>query len=102
MDVPDSYAESSGTAMLTCALAVGVRNGWLAPGDYTPVVRRGWLSLMDKVGNSGKVYQVSVAAEPSANAVHYLNLPVQRGGREGQVAVLWCALALLPQHPQTK
>jgi rhamnogalacturonyl hydrolase YesR len=99
LDLPDSYAELSGSAMLTCALAVGVKNGWLASDGYTSVTRRGWLALMDKMGNSGKVYQVSVAAEPSASVEYYLNLPVQRGGREGQNAVLGCALALVPQEP---
>jgi len=95
IDVPDSYPELSATAMLTASFAVGVKNGWLKPDDYTAITRQGWLSLMDKIGNSGKVYQISVAAEPSASAEYYMNLPVQRGGREGQSAVLWCAMVLL-------
>jgi unsaturated rhamnogalacturonyl hydrolase len=102
IDVPDSYGESSGTALLTCALAAGVKHGWLASDTDVYAVRKGWLSLMDKVGNSGKVYQVSVPAEPTANASDYLNLPAQRGGREGQVAVLCCALTLLKPDPQKK
>jgi len=99
IDTPNSYAETSATAMLTQGIAVGVGEGWLAPDRFTSSARRGWLSLLEKVGNSGKVYHVAVAAEPSSSSEYYLNLPVQRGGREGQIAVLQCALALIEVVP---
>jgi len=45
IDGPDSWPETSGTAMFTFAFITGVKEGWLDEKIYGPAARQGWLAL---------------------------------------------------------
>ncbi len=54
--------ESSGTGLLIFGLAWGVNNGLLDAETYTPVVLKGWQSLVDSVAPSGRIGWVQQVA----------------------------------------
>ena len=57
IDHPESYQESSCTAMFTYAMITGVKKGWLKDKAYAQAARKGWLGVnkfIDKDGNRGQ------------------------------------------------
>ena len=56
----DCWAESSGTAMFTYAMIVGVKRGWLEERIYAPAARKAWLSLVKHINSDGDVTEVCV------------------------------------------
>lgn len=54
LDKPDSYLETSATAMFTFAIARGVNRGWLSP-VYAPVAQTGWQALATRVTPAGQI-----------------------------------------------
>ena len=75
LDRPDSYAETSSTAMFVLGLARGVRLNILEREQYGAVIRRGMDALLryciDKHGN---VYGVCKGSGCSMQAEYYMNL----------------------------
>ncbi len=75
LDRPDSYAETSSTAMFVLGLARGVRLNILERGQYGTAIRRGMDALLryciDKHGN---VYGVCKGSGCSMQAEYYMNL----------------------------
>jgi rhamnogalacturonyl hydrolase YesR len=45
IDHPESWPESSSTAMFTYAFVTGVKNGWLPENTYGPAARKAWIAL---------------------------------------------------------
>lgn len=95
VDGPDSYQETSCTAMFTYAMITGVKRGWLPEKPYALAARRGWLALTDYVDADGNVGQVCVGTGQQNNRQFYLDRPRSKGDPHGQAPVLWCAVALL-------
>lgn len=57
--------ETSGSSFMTYGLAWGLNNGHLDSAAYGPVVRRGWLALVNAVSDDGKLGWVQpVGADP--------------------------------------
>jgi rhamnogalacturonyl hydrolase YesR len=66
---PDAYpaGESSGTALLTYALAWGVNNAVLDEDRIRPVIERAWKALYDNVDSKGRLGWVqAIGGEPAA------------------------------------
>lgn len=49
VDQPDFWTETSGSAMFTYAMILGVQNGWLDKEEFAPVARRAWLGLCNYI-----------------------------------------------------
>jgi rhamnogalacturonyl hydrolase YesR len=64
LDHPETYIETSGSAMILYGLARGRKLGVLDPG-FDAVIRRGWLGLSQQVDTPGRVTGVSVGTGPS-------------------------------------
>ncbi|APV51625.1 glycosyl hydrolase [Betaproteobacteria bacterium GR16-43] len=94
IDHPESWAESSSTAMFTYAMITGVKNGWLDE-SYGPVARKGWLALVDYINEDGAVREVCAGTGTKNDLAHYLNRPRIVGDFHGQAPVLWSVAALL-------
>jgi rhamnogalacturonyl hydrolase YesR len=60
VDRPESWAESSGSAMFAFAIITGVKEGWLEAETFAPVARRAWLGLVGQVDGDGNVRDVCV------------------------------------------
>jgi rhamnogalacturonyl hydrolase YesR len=96
IDHPESYQESSATAMFTYAMITGVKQGWLKDKVYAEAARKGWIGLnrlfLDK---DGRVDKVCVGTGQTNNIQFYLTRPTEKGNAHGQAPVLWCVNALL-------
>jgi hypothetical protein len=95
LDDPASFEETSGTAMYTYALIVGVKHGWLDATEYGDCARRGWLALCAKLDAKSNLTEICVGTNQSKDKQFYLDRPRQAGDLHGQAPVLWCAWALV-------
>ena len=54
LDHPETYLETSGSAMYVMAIARGIREGWL-PESYRKNAERGWKGISGRISNDGIV-----------------------------------------------
>lgn len=95
VDDPTMWDESSGTAMFTYAMIVGVRHGWLKDEAFAKAARKGWLALCDCIDEDGHVKYVCEGTMLGSDSEHYRNRLPLTGDVHGQAPVIWCANALL-------
>ena len=95
IDHPESYQESSATAMFTFAMITGVKKGWLKDEGYARAARKGWLAVNKFIDRDGNVDKVCVGTGQTNSLDFYLTRPTEKGNPHGQAPVLWCAVALL-------
>ncbi len=95
IDKPDCWAETSGTAMFTYAMIMGVKNGWLDAETYGPVARAAWMALIPYIDANGDVTEVCVGTNKKNDLQYYYDRPRIAGDYHGQAPLLWCAYALL-------
>jgi rhamnogalacturonyl hydrolase YesR len=95
IDHPESYQESSCTAMFTYAMITGVKQAWLKDKAYGQAARKGWLGVNKFIDQDGNVDKVCVGTGQTNNLQFYLTRPTEKGNPHGQAPVLWCANALL-------
>lgn len=82
LDKPDSYLESSATAMFTFAIARGVNRGWLTP-VYAPVAQAGWQALHQRIRQDGQIEGICVGTTAAYDAVYYYNRPTALDAMQG-------------------
>lgn len=74
IDDPESYAESSCTAMFVCAFARGIKYGWLSDEKYVKSACLGWEALLGKcIDSAGNIYGVCVGSGQSFRRDYYKN-----------------------------
>ena len=95
VDDKEMWEETSGTAMFTYAMIVGVKNHWLDEKEYGIVARKGWLALVKNIDPNGDVKNVCEGTMVGTNRDHYKNRLPLTGDLHGQAPALWCAYALL-------
>ena len=72
---PDSYQETSCTAMFMLGLCRGIKNGWLDKETYMPKVERAYMGLLNKkISSGGNVYDVCRGSSNSKTVEYYMNL----------------------------
>ncbi len=82
LDKPDSYLETSASAMFTFAVARGVNRGWLAP-VYAPVAQAGWKAVARRVHADGRIEGICVGTTAAYDAVYYYHRPTDLGAMQG-------------------
>ena len=75
LDKPDSYLESSATAMFVYGIAHGINRGWIDAATYGSVAQAGWLGLAEKVTANGQVDASCVGTTLASDSVYYYNRP---------------------------
>lgn len=90
---PQSFEETSCTAMFTYAIATGVKNGWLDR-SFRQTAVKGWNGLLQKV-KDGQLSDICVGTDEGKNYDYYLDRPRETGDSHGQAALLWAATAML-------
>jgi unsaturated rhamnogalacturonyl hydrolase len=95
IDHPESYKETSCTAMFTFAMITGVKKGWLKDPAYAQAARKGWLALTTYIDAEGNIGEVCVGTGQTNSLEFYLNRPRSKGDFHGQAPLVWCAMALL-------
>ena len=91
---PDSWTETSGSAMFTYAMITGVKNGWLDEKEYAPVARKAWLALLGYLTDSFQLRDVCEGTNVGYTKEYYLARRRITGDRHGQAALMWCTVAL--------
>lgn len=95
IDGPDSWEESSGTAMFCYAFITGVTQGWLPADTYGPAARRAWTAVVQQIDERGAVRAVCEGTNKKNDRQYYLDRKRVTGDLHGQAPVLWCVNALL-------
>ena len=95
IDQPDCWAETSGSAMFTFAFIKGVKNGWLNAKEYAPLARKAWLTLVPYVNEDGDVTEICIGTDRKNDKQYYYDRKRCIGDYHGQLAFLWCVVALL-------
>jgi rhamnogalacturonyl hydrolase YesR len=76
LDRPDTYEETSASAMFVYAIARGINRGWLDPLVYGPAVSVGWNAVAEKVNARGQVLDTCVGTGLGWEPVFYAYRPV--------------------------
>ena len=95
IDDPESWSETSGTAMFTYAMITGVKRGWLSKEQFAPVAKRAWIALVANIDERGAVKNVCEGTNKLNSRQYYLDRKRNTGDMHGQASVLWCATALM-------
>jgi unsaturated rhamnogalacturonyl hydrolase len=76
LDRPETYEESSCTAMFVFALARGINRGWIDAAAYGPVVTLGWHALSTAVDASGAFHGTCVGTGMGWDPAFYAYRPI--------------------------
>lgn len=95
IDRPESWLETSGTAMFTFAMVTGVKYGWLDAKTYGRAARAAWLGLVKRLDKDANVADVCAGTNKLNDLNYYLTRPRNLGDLHGQAPILWSAGALL-------
>ncbi len=74
LDKPDSYLESSVTAMFTYAVARAVNEGWINK-TYLTIAEDGWKGLVSKITADGEIPDVCIGTNIGDNIRFYYDRP---------------------------
>jgi unsaturated rhamnogalacturonyl hydrolase len=94
LDKPDSYLETSCSAMFTYAIAKGVNEGWLDEKNKT-IALAGWEGLKTKIQIDGQVKDICVGTWIQNDLVFYYTRPTQLNDIHGLGAVLLAGIEIL-------
>jgi rhamnogalacturonyl hydrolase YesR len=102
LDKPDSYLESSCSAMFVYAIAHGINRGWISPVTYGSVAQAGWLGLAQQVNAQGQVENSCVGTTLASDHVYYYNRPTSahHGHAYGPVLLAGAEMLKLYQNKQ--
>lgn len=92
---PESWAETSGTAMFAYAFLSGVRNGWLDRNLYLPRALKAWEALTRRFDRYGNLYDVCVGTGAQNDRQYYLDRERITGDPHGHAAILWMVNEML-------
>ena len=96
VDDPESWDETSGSAMFAYGMNEGVREGWLEdPEDYREAVLKCFRKLASSLDANGNVPDVCVGTGAKADRQHYLDRERINGDPHGQAPLLWLVNSLL-------
>lgn len=95
IDDPKSWKETSGTAMFTYAMIVGVKKGWLDEKVYGAAARKAWITLLTYLNEDDNIKNVCEGTNAKNDYQYYIDRRKNTGDLHGQAPILWCANALL-------
>ncbi len=94
LDKPDSYLETSVTAMFTYTIARAVNQGWIHP-RYLAIAREGWKGLATKVTADGQLQDVCVGTDMEEDIKFYYTRPTALNDTHGLGALLLAGTELI-------
>jgi unsaturated rhamnogalacturonyl hydrolase len=100
---PDSYEETSSSAMFVFALTRGINKGWISRNTWAPIVLRGWNGLRTKVNSTGQVEGTCISTGLGWDDTFYLNRPTDVNAAHGYGPIFLAGseiIRLLQQHPE--
>jgi len=87
LDKPDSYLETSCSAMFVYSIARAVNEGWIDK-SYLSVALNGWKGLVTEIQTDGKVKDICIGTGIEDNIKFYYNRPTELNDLHGLGAVL--------------
>jgi rhamnogalacturonyl hydrolase YesR len=87
LDKPDSYLESSCTAMFTYGIAAAVNEGWI-PEKYISIALQGWQGLLSKTTDDGKINDICIGTGVGNDLNFYYNRPAKLQDSHGTGAYI--------------
>ena len=87
LDKPDSYLESSVTAMFVYTVAHAVNRGWISP-HYITIAENGWEGLARKVEADGQLEDICIGTNIEENIRYYYDRPRETNDTHGLGAFL--------------
>jgi rhamnogalacturonyl hydrolase YesR len=94
LDKPDSYLESSCTAMFTYSIARAVNEGWIDK-SYIAIAKNGWEGLSSRVNANGEVDSICVGTGVRTFIRHYYERPAQLNDIHGLGPVLLAGIEMI-------
>ena len=94
IDRPDSYLETSCSAMFTYAVARAVNRGYIEP-RFAAIARSGWEGVMSKISADGAIDGVCEGTAVGDDLVFYYHRPAPKGDPHGTGAVLLAGAEVL-------
>lgn len=94
IDDPTMWEETSGTAMFTYSMIIGVKKGWLDQVEYGKTARKGWIALTKFIEKNGDIKNVCEGTNIGTTNDYYRRRLQLTGDFHGEAPVLWCAYAL--------
>lgn len=87
LDKPDSYLETSCSAMFVYSIARAVNEGWIDK-SYLSVALNGWKGLVTEIQTDGQVKNICIGTGIEDNIKFYYNRPVELNDLHGLGAIL--------------
>ena len=92
---PESWSETSGSAMFAYGMLLGVKRGWLDKTIYAPAVERAWRALVRRVDADGNLADICIGTGARNDRRYYLDRSRLVGDPHGQAALLWLVNELI-------
>jgi rhamnogalacturonyl hydrolase YesR len=89
---PDSFEETSGTAIFTMAIARGINQGWIKDKKYRPYVLKGWKALDSVIGEDGTVSQICMGTMCTEDVQYYYKRPVVKDDSHGLLGLIFAGI----------
>ena len=94
VDEPDSWGETSGSAMFAFAFQNGIKNGLLPANEYRDCVRKAYAAIVARMDEHGNVSDVCEGTGKKNDHAYYLSRSRVNGDPHGQASLLWLCAAL--------
>jgi rhamnogalacturonyl hydrolase YesR len=83
LDRPDSYLETSASAIFVYVLAHAANEGWVSPTTYGSIAQAGWQALSARINARGQVEGTCVGTTFAGDQVYYYNRPTSVNALHG-------------------
>lgn len=94
LDKPDSYLETSCSAMFTYAIAKGINEGWLDE-RFKSIALSGWEGIKTKIQSDGQVRNICIGTGIANDLVFYYKRPTVLNDIHGLGAVILAGVEIL-------
>ena len=102
LDRPDSYLETSATAIYTYAYARGINRGWIDGKTFGPMTLLAWNAVTTKVNAKGQVEGTCVGTGMGFDPAFYYHRPVSSFAAHGYGPVLLAGAEVLKMITEKK
>jgi rhamnogalacturonyl hydrolase YesR len=94
LDRPESYPESSVTAMFVYAVAKAVNEGWINK-RFITIAQNGWNALSKRVTADGEIQDICIGTSVEEDISYYFNRPKQTNDTHGLGAFLMAGAEMI-------
>lgn len=94
LDDPESYLETSATAMFVRAFAAGINEGWLSREEFEESTIQGWNSLTKQMDENGDIIGIVRGTPIMFSDEEYQNWGTRKNDPRGLGALLYAAIEM--------